>query len=189
MIHKHHIIPKHMGGTDEPSNLIELSVEEHAEAHKKLYEQFGRIEDYYAWQGLLGNIGKNDIFLGLMKSDQIRKKISSGVRKFWSTLSDEEKQKRKNQFSEIRKLSTGSTGKNWKLSEETKKKQRKPKSKMHRENLKLNHANFVGKNNPSYGTIWITNELETAKINKGDPIPEGWRKGRAFQQRKKKDLG
>ena len=36
--HKHHIIPKHMGGTDDPSNLIELTIEEHAEAHRKLFE-------------------------------------------------------------------------------------------------------------------------------------------------------
>ena len=38
--HKHHIIPKHMGGTDDPSNLIELTVEEHAEAHKILFEKY-----------------------------------------------------------------------------------------------------------------------------------------------------
>ena len=54
MKHKHHIIPKHAGGTDDPSNLIELTVEEHAEAHRLLYEQYGRWEDYYAWQGLSG---------------------------------------------------------------------------------------------------------------------------------------
>ena len=29
-----------MGGTDEPSNIVLLSIEEHAEAHKKLYEEF-----------------------------------------------------------------------------------------------------------------------------------------------------
>lgn len=52
MKHKHHIIPRHMGGTDDPSNLIELTIEEHADAHKKLYEEFGRWQDYVAWQGL-----------------------------------------------------------------------------------------------------------------------------------------
>ena len=45
MKHKHHIIPKHMGGTDDPSNLIELSVEEHAEAHKVLFEKYGLKEE------------------------------------------------------------------------------------------------------------------------------------------------
>ena len=34
MKHKHHIIPKHMGGNDDPSNLIELTVEEQSEETK-----------------------------------------------------------------------------------------------------------------------------------------------------------
>ena len=38
---KHHIIPKHIGGTDNPSIIVELSVEELALAHKKLYEEHG----------------------------------------------------------------------------------------------------------------------------------------------------
>lgn len=44
MTHKHHIIPRHMGGTDDPSNLVELTVEKHAEAHRQLYEQYGKLE-------------------------------------------------------------------------------------------------------------------------------------------------
>jgi len=52
MKHIHHIVPKHMGGTDDPSNLIELSVEEHAEAHKKLYEEYGNEYDRIAWLAL-----------------------------------------------------------------------------------------------------------------------------------------
>jgi hypothetical protein len=52
MKHKHHIIPKHMGGSDDSSNLIELTPEEHAEAHRKLYEEHGHWQDYVAWQGL-----------------------------------------------------------------------------------------------------------------------------------------
>ena len=56
MKHTHHIIPKHMGGTDDPSNLVELTIEEHAEAHRKLFEEYGRWQDRVAWQGLLGLI-------------------------------------------------------------------------------------------------------------------------------------
>ena len=41
-----------MGGTDSPENLIELSIEEHAEAHRKLYEEHGCWQDKVAWLGL-----------------------------------------------------------------------------------------------------------------------------------------
>ena len=58
--HKHHIIPKHMGGSDDPSNLIELTVEEHAEAHRKLYEQYGHWQDKIAYDMLSGQIGLDD---------------------------------------------------------------------------------------------------------------------------------
>ncbi len=58
--HKHHIIPKYMGGTDDPSNLVELTVEEHAEAHRLLYEQYGNWEDNCAFLALSGRIGQEE---------------------------------------------------------------------------------------------------------------------------------
>jgi len=61
MKHIHHIIPKHLGGTDDPENLIELTVEEHAEAHRILWEQHGRWEDKLAWQGLAGLLTQEEL--------------------------------------------------------------------------------------------------------------------------------
>lgn len=69
MKHKHHIIPKHMGGTDDESNLVELTIEEHAEAHRKLYEEHGKLEDYLAWKGLSGQIGKSEILSEIYKQN------------------------------------------------------------------------------------------------------------------------
>lgn len=54
--HKHHILPRHMGGSDDPSNLIELTVEEHAEAHKILFEKHGHEYDRIAWLALSGQM-------------------------------------------------------------------------------------------------------------------------------------
>ena len=67
--HRHHIIPRHMGGTDDLSNIIKLTIEEHVNAHKLLYEKYGKIEDRLAWQGLSGLIGKDDIILQLMREN------------------------------------------------------------------------------------------------------------------------
>lgn len=81
MNHKHHIIPKHMGGTDDPSNLIDLTIEEHAEAHRLLWEQFQMVEDYCAWKGLSGQIGKEEIIKLLLKQNgtrQGKRNIESG---------------------------------------------------------------------------------------------------------------
>lgn len=54
MKHKYHIIPKHMGGSDDTSNIVELSVEEHSQAHLRLYEQYGKKEDLCAYYMLSG---------------------------------------------------------------------------------------------------------------------------------------
>ena len=67
MKHKHHIVPKYAGGTDDKTNLIELSVEEHALEHKKLYEKYGRWQDYLAWKGLLKLISKQELVAQLLK--------------------------------------------------------------------------------------------------------------------------
>ena len=90
MKHLHHIVPKHMGGTDAPSNLIELTVEEHAEAHRVLYEKYGKWQDKVAWQGLAGLIGHDEVmremwdarkgegnpFYGMKHSEETKRKMS-----------------------------------------------------------------------------------------------------------------
>jgi len=52
--HIHHIVPKHMGGTDDKNNLQKLTIKQHADAHKKLYEQYGHWQDKVAYETLSG---------------------------------------------------------------------------------------------------------------------------------------
>src|SRR4051812_14269327 len=59
-MHRHHIIPRHMGGIDDPSNIQVLTIADHAEAHRKLYEQHGFWQDKLAWLGLSGAISKQE---------------------------------------------------------------------------------------------------------------------------------
>jgi len=68
-----------MGGTDDLENLIELTVEEHAEAHRKLFEQHGCWQDEIAWKALSGQITMNEatkksILMGASKGGQIARK-------------------------------------------------------------------------------------------------------------------
>jgi hypothetical protein len=85
MKHKHHIIPKHMGGDDSEENLIELSIEEHALEHKKLWEKYGHQEDYLAWQGLSGLMTKEELVKEMLKmAGQKGAKISNMKR--WGTV-------------------------------------------------------------------------------------------------------
>jgi hypothetical protein len=62
MKHKHHIIPRHAGGTDDSSNIIELTVEEHAEEHKEIMRK---------------------THMGKPKSDEQRKKMSESAKLAW----------------------------------------------------------------------------------------------------------
>lgn len=97
MIHRHHIIPKHMGGTDDPDNIIELTVEEHALAHLELYEKYGKKEDLCAYYMLSGK-NKEPEFVQARASlggkASYKKRISKGIDHlpfFGSDLTDERK--------------------------------------------------------------------------------------------------
>lgn len=155
--HKHHIVPKHAGGSDDPSNIVELTVEEHAEAHKKLWEQYGRKEDWLAWQGLAGMIGRDEIIretlkIGSSKAGKIggKKSVDSGrilemskkgIEAFRKSFSTDEEYKE--YFRMISKKQTGiskDTLKDW---------------------------------------VWITDGISNKKIKKDEPIPQGYKKGRS----------
>lgn len=104
MKHKHHIIPKHAGGTDEDSNIIELTVEEHAEAHRLLFEQYGRWQDRLAWLALSGRIGKEEI-IRIRWKKKWEKRRENGNDKSWNAgLSLENTDKYKES---LKKLSDG----------------------------------------------------------------------------------
>lgn len=68
--HKHHIIPRHMGGKDDASNLIEVSVEEHSEIHRKLFEKHGRWQDFVAYRALSGQITHYEATIEAIKRTQ-----------------------------------------------------------------------------------------------------------------------
>jgi len=59
--HKHHIIPKSLGGSNNELNIVLLTISGHAAVHKWMYEEYGRWEDWLAYRVLNGQIiGKSD---------------------------------------------------------------------------------------------------------------------------------
>lgn len=55
-LHKHHIVPKHMGGTDDPENIIMVDRIEHSKLHYELYLKYGKKEDLCASYMLKGDM-------------------------------------------------------------------------------------------------------------------------------------
>ena len=105
-----------MGGSDEAENIVFLSVEEHAEAHRLLWEQHKKEEDYIAWKALSGQIQKMEATrMAIVNSNKTRV-ISQKTRNL------------------IGKKSKGRQSKlNYVTPEETKDKIRKSVKKTHRE--------------------------------------------------------
>ena len=54
--HKHHIVPKHAGGTDEPSNLLKCNIAMHSFMHEQRYRETGDVYDKIAAAALKGQI-------------------------------------------------------------------------------------------------------------------------------------
>jgi hypothetical protein len=61
MRHKHHIIPKHRGGSNEPSNLVEVTPTQHAMFHYCEWKLWGDYKDFCAYKMILGDV-KNPEF-------------------------------------------------------------------------------------------------------------------------------
>jgi hypothetical protein len=109
-----------MGGSNEPSNLVILTISDHAEAHRILWETHKKMEDYYAWQGLLGNITGYEILKGIMVSEKMRNHLSKKGKEYWNSLTEEEKNKKKEKFNSIKFGNKNALGKTWTLSEKSK---------------------------------------------------------------------
>lgn len=177
--HKHHIIPRHMGGSNDKENLIEVTVERHAMFHYCNWKLWGKEEDKIAWKTLSGQMTLSEaqyaaIKLGAKKTGQVMKdkmkdnetkeEWSNMIRGFWER--EEYREKQIPRLLEIQKTASvlGNSGEGLKKKKETYK--------------KIGHQQ--GTNNSQYGSMWITDGTKenTRKISKNESIPEGYRKGR-----------
>ena len=88
--HKHHIVPRHMGGSDEPENLIELPLWAHIEVHRRLYEVYGKLEDKIAYCMLSGKTEE---------AEKLRVKLANKEFQLWLKEKPEEVEKWKQNIS------------------------------------------------------------------------------------------
>lgn len=160
MSHLHHIVPKHMGGTEDPDNLIELSVEDHAEAHKKLFEEYGHWQDYLAWQGLSKIIPREQL-ISMVQSEAAKERLRL-YGNLWSGVK---------------------TVNNFSINEEFRKQvailANTPEAK-HQQ----------GNKNSNYGKVWCVKEtaIDCSERKSYNPnmIPLGWITTKEFKDRNKK---
>lgn len=149
LTHKHHILPRHVIEWNDPMNLVECTVEEHAEHHRYLWETFNYYEDYIAWQMLSGQIGKTKaITLAATSKESNEKRKATWKKKMdngyiaWQTgrkVTEETKQK---------------------ISESTKGKPKAPFTEEHRRNLSLSH---IGKSSHRKGKTLSDNHKQKLK--------------------------
>ncbi len=161
MLHKHHVIPLHAGGPDVPENIVLLTTEQHAEAHRILYEKHGRWQDRLAWQGLSGMISREEIIRQMLSNAGKNSRGNRGMKLPYRKLTEEHKAK----------ISANNVGfRGMSHSSESIEKMR--------QSAKGKHS---GNKNSQYGSRWITNGEVSKKISKSEELPFGWRPGRIIR--------
>jgi hypothetical protein len=90
-----------MGGTDDPSNIVELTIEEHVEAHWELYRKYGDEFDRIAAIGLEGLIDRKEI---------VKMKLQESGRRGGAIGGRVVKEKYPNQFKEMGAISGAKQG-------------------------------------------------------------------------------
>jgi len=164
--HTHHIVPRHMGGSDEPSNLIELTIEEHADAHKKLWEEHGLYEDYLAWTGLSKMVDKQE-HIKMVQSFFAKKRLKE----------------KGNPFTGIRTKYNFAVNKDFQ--KEMTERSMSPEAISKRKDTYKSIKHQQGQSNSQFGTCWIYhNEYGNKKIKQNELdnyLSLGYSKGRKMK--------
>ena len=192
--HNHHYVPKHAGGSDHPSNLIRVTVHEHALFHYERWVLCGDVNDRVAWLALSGMLTKEDIIKHSLKLGREKADLSItnkyGVKNIMQVaeVSHKAVEKRKAFYEQnpdlildFRSASTRAIAKKRLI------------EKHGVDNAsKLPHVRMIvsqkakihqsGKGNSQWGTMWITDGTINMKIKKFDTIPKGFAPGRKIKR-------
>lgn len=204
----HHILPRSMGGSDDKTNLVHLTTEQHYEAHYLLWKAYGNQQMSCAFHLMTSNRADRRQ-LTVDELVQLREDYRNSKKEYWKMLPEEKKeQHRKNsnpwanktlEEKEVYKQKCNS----WinKSEEEINSRKEKQSAKMsvlykgigfgNKEDRIRAYKETVSKRtsedraNLNYGnnrdTIWINNGTNNKRHNSTDSIPIGWTKGRIKQ--------
>jgi uncharacterized protein YkuJ len=121
MKHKHHIIPRHRGGTDDPTNLVEVTPTQHAMFHFCEWKLWGDVKDFCAYKMILGDV-KNPEFRRA-RNEAFMDVILEGGRKWREKNPDKVKENgvkgNKSQREKFEKEGRTIAEKSWILTKET----------------------------------------------------------------------
>ena len=192
--HKHHYVPKHAGGSDHPSNLIEVTIHDHALFHYERWVLCGDENDRIAWLALSGMISKEDAIKHALKLG--REKANVAIKSKYGVdnimevpgVMDKAIEKRKKLYANHPELILDFR------SASTREAAKKALQKKHNVDnpSKLPHVRAVisqkakihqsGKGNSQWGTMWVTNGSLNMKIKQSDIIPQGFKPGRKIKR-------
>lgn len=171
-----------MGGTDDPENIIEVTIEEHAEAHRKLYEEHNHWQDYVAWKGLLGLLTSDECSYLAMVNGGIRgSAISNGgffysdgneIKKFMPWEVPEGWNRVKKDPSRNPGIGSGTKKTKWYHNPNT------MERKCFFDHEKIPEGWIHGQGNKKkVKCFWYSNDIEEGQFEI-DSQPDGWRRGR-----------
>jgi hypothetical protein len=180
--HTHHIVYKSQGGSDDPSNLVEMDFIDHARLHAEDFLNGGPDFDFRhaGWDFLESDLQDK------VREEKSRRQQGNGGRfgndgtmphtwrgrtgyRWWNNGKEQVR----------RKKCPGSGWVEGQLPESNAKKGRPgiPKSEKWKQQMKEMR---IGQNNPCAGRRWVTDGVYNLYLNPGEEIPENFKPGRTL---------
>jgi len=183
-VEKHHIVPRHAGGLDDISNIVQLTYRQHILAHLLLWKIYDKLEDEAAYKFMKGIATEEKKLLFSRLGGKAQSKINADtghIQKIqkevdWSTNGKRTanicKERKVNAFFDpVLRTKIASQG-------------GKVQGKINAESGHLARIAKLPRKRKMSDIIWITDNNKNKWHNKDEPIPYGWKRGRTLQKYK-----